>query len=1201
MPSKRPPRPQSSPLLKALRLADRRARRGVLPSAALLAEWQASVDAALHEGSAEAPELRLRLAEIGALVFGQVASRTAIPEVDRREREIGRWWQAVFDAPQRGTLGELAERVAGHLARLPHPRRSTRLTPPRQPAMLGAPAPLPTTLTDEPDAHALRSNEFFLARQALTNGWLERMGLLARYGMQPGSYSFLDMPLVYDTDLELDWVEGEPDPFEEPRVIGPARQMAERMAAKGARVQLRRGREVPVDAYEPSEARAAEELLVVGAYGPVSLGSLSVLDQAVPVEERSGLLHLILAPGAVEAAKSLPVADVVTELDDLPPEERRNARPEETGPRTARRPESLPDETPDTPTFPSTTTGLELQGGERSEVGVARSVDTRASAARPTRPIVQVALDWVSGEDPWQTPEIIAEALTRLQVVASGAANVEIVRGRELPFERYAPAQAQAAADLVLLGPGHALPLAGVALLEGAVVELQRPGFLQVLIAPGAARTTRQPARPDPTSGRDYPELALAYEDEVAASEAPGDSGEVVRRVSWTGDLVPPEVSPAKIGQVAETRSQPPREVVPPATFGLLGVQSSEVPALGLGNTLGAATEPEPLAAPARVQPMRVIDRQTELRRAEWAREAQALDDSQSPASASAPSLAPTRPTSPLIPSVSGPALDLAGPAPLDLPLVTEAAADEPAVAAEGTRTPVARQPVGEPPTTRAGEATAPVAGPSITPLGSTPGGTAVPPVSDTTAEVRSSVQRDEGQPGIPAPDQRPEAPSAERRPDAEPVGEWPGVQRAGEPATARRADEPAAGERSVEPSLAVEAPAALTTPGEAVPSPRPTDVEEPVRPSAGENVEFQTAEQVPTGGASQPSEVEAVPSVIVAREAGEVAPEVVPPAISSEPSVAQVVPVAAAEVDRAEARPVAYPDASTADVVAAEEGTVRGEPATAASTGGSSPAATGNFASGDDRAAEPAPLPRAPAGETIRLTIDWVSGEDPWADPRRLEPAREALRALADQGIKVELTRGREVPIGQYDSAQAQRAADFQMLTAAGPILLTGVDLLDAAVLVAQRPGALEVLLAPRTAAPATPGEQYRNIPELPLVLPEEPAEPGEEPATPTVRHDAPTPGRSDSVAARSVDPSAPALQSTSASPAPSDATASADVPSPIAPAEAPLLDPGHASVETPAAASRPAPRAEARDDASFEVPPVPGAVTAAEGMTLG
>ena len=152
-------------------------------------------------------------------------------------------------------------------------------------------------------------------------------------------------------------------------------------------------------------------------------------------------------------------------------------------------------------------------------------------------------------------------------------------------------------------------------------------------------------------------------------------------------------------------------------------------------------------------------------------------------------------------------------------------------------------------------------------------------------------------------------------------------------------------------------------------------------------------------------------------------------------------------------------------------------------------------------RAVEPPSAVREPlagrpsTGETIRITVDWVSGEDPWANPARLEQARKALHTLEDQGVRVELVRGREVPAAQYNPREAQRATDFQMLTTAGPVLLGGVDLLDSAVLVAQRPGSLEVLLAPREFATAQPSEPYRGAPEMPLAISEEEPEAEGEP----------------------------------------------------------------------------------------------------------
>jgi len=112
------------------------------------------------------------------------------------------------------------------------------------------------------------------------------------------------------------------------------------------------------------------------------------------------------------------------------------------------------------------------------------------------------------------------------------------------------------------------------------------------------------------------------------------------------------------------------------------------------------------------------------------------------------------------------------------------------------------------------------------------------------------------------------------------------------------------------------------------------------------------------------------------------------------------------------------------------------------------------------------APAPRPARMQRARIALDWVAGASPWQSEPVIERAYAAVRALESQGIRVELVRGREVVAQRYDASQGQPAGGFSLFGPAGPIALDHFEVLDQALLVAQRPGYLQVLVAP-TAAP--------------------------------------------------------------------------------------------------------------------------------------
>lgn len=98
----------------------------------------------------------------------------------------------------------------------------------------------------------------------------------------------------------------------------------------------------------------------------------------------------------------------------------------------------------------------------------------------------------------------------------------------------------------------------------------------------------------------------------------------------------------------------------------------------------------------------------------------------------------------------------------------------------------------------------------------------------------------------------------------------------------------------------------------------------------------------------------------------------------------------------------------------------------------------------------------------TVRIALDWIGRADPWQRPAFAEQVREAKQALARQGLRVELVRGREVPAPLYNERLAVRAADLSVAGRTGPVLLAAATFLDGAMVVTQRPGLLRVIVPP-------------------------------------------------------------------------------------------------------------------------------------------
>lgn len=346
-------------------------------------------------------------------------------------------------------------------------------------------------------------------------------------GRRTGTYALPEMPLIQKTVVQLDWVEGEPDPWEHPSTIARAQTMAEALAEQGVQVELVRGRPVPAERYARDEARSAADFTVHGPQGPVVLDRLAILDGAVSVTQRPGFIEVIVAPtrpgasATPDATAAPPLPLVRTFLASASPttpaaadgqeqhvetlsspsavgpharRERRTAGPSyaaDASPAAATwSPPARPSSTPDerigegtaTPELPPT---LSTQRPMVSPV-VLDPVAERRFLLQPQRPAerIRVEIDWVVGQDPWEQRATLEHAQEVARTLASRGVQLELVRGREVPIERYLVDQAREGRDYILPSSRGPISLADLELLDRAIPVEQRPGFLHVLVAP---------------------------------------------------------------------------------------------------------------------------------------------------------------------------------------------------------------------------------------------------------------------------------------------------------------------------------------------------------------------------------------------------------------------------------------------------------------------------------------------------------------------------------------------------------------------------------------------------------------------------------------------------------------------------------------------------------------------------------------------
>ena len=278
-------------------------------------------------------------------------------------------------------------------------------------------------------------------------------------------YALPEMPLAQKTQVQIDWVAGEPDPWERGDFIARAQAAAATLVGRGIQLELVRGRPVPAERYDPSQARRAADLVLPGPRGPVTLDQIEILERAMPLAQRPGFLQALLPPSTQSAAREPGRAD----LPALPP----------TAPTRAAKP-----------------LAKEAAAALAEPIGPHPGLQLRKAASTPHRARaaaerVRIELDWVAGEDPWKRRDALARARRMARSLESQGIRVEFVRGREVPAERYVASRGRRAADYSAPGPRGPVDLRRLDLLEGAMPLEQRPGLLHVLVAPARPAQAR--------------------------------------------------------------------------------------------------------------------------------------------------------------------------------------------------------------------------------------------------------------------------------------------------------------------------------------------------------------------------------------------------------------------------------------------------------------------------------------------------------------------------------------------------------------------------------------------------------------------------------------------------------------------------------------------------------------------------------------
>lgn len=555
------------------------------------------------------------------------AEQTARPFAERAAT-LRQLWDLLFDAqrwnPETVELETVFARLAGVQSRLDDERR--RLMPLDEGAMAHAigdtaaiwplfaetalgsrwlatstPAILTTahglgeSLAERPPfPSSVRSSQRFArALRQRTNDCLDHLTGGAFAAVDYGGFGPMEMPLVTLTRLRLDWIDGEPDPWADPELIRRVRAATESLNRRGARIELVRGRAVPGALYDPTLARPATAFAVDARSGLLPLGGVDVLEQAQLVAQRPGLLQVIVAPRAARQAANagapgLPAAGGFTtsQLSDRAfglPGARPRAGATAAGPAGEVDHPSLPlvlatqPESQATPALAEPSplsarpTMVSRERPAPGELSRASPSDAGADSAREplTTERLRLVLDWIDGEDPRHRPELARSLQTIAERLARRGIQLEIVRGQDVPAHRYDPGRAVAAAELSLASTAGPILLGAADALDRAIPIAQRPGLLQLLVAPRARGWSAIPSAPFASGAIDLP------------------GGE-----QWTGESVPPDDRPL----VRRPTVAPVGEPAPPAPV--------ESPPVG-----AESAPPRPPRAPSRIAPPAALAR----------------------------------------------------------------------------------------------------------------------------------------------------------------------------------------------------------------------------------------------------------------------------------------------------------------------------------------------------------------------------------------------------------------------------------------------------------------------------------------------------------------------------------------------------------------------------------------------------------------
>ena len=998
MASEQSKRRRASPLLKELRLWARRARRGVVPPDELLSGWLRAVEGAQQDGSAEAAELVDRLVSVqtahlnARLSDAEATDLSTDPSSSERILTLTRYlWHLLVDIDRHAVNTDeresLARRLDGLQTRAVSRARRHGLGDglTANPGFVGGAsllsgghasavanagisvvglassstaAPRPSLIDDEshsiggdlakrPDfpPNSVPEQEFLDGLNNRTTAFLGSLTATSTIPLPEGEYSSLEMPFVETTEVQLDWIEGEPDPWQQADVIARARAATTALASRGVKVELVRGRPVPPTRYESNSGQPAAAFSIAGPTGPVLLDRLEILERAALVSQRPGFLQVIVAPRS--ATRTTPTAGSIADRDQytassmplvMPPpggtnpppsssrsptdDSRRGPRdpaasargiPEMTIPTLERSPltgfgsTTLPEIT--FASSPSQTSRGSDAVEELGPVGSAQPSPTTSTAvpnqrtpmATPSFPSrvsgeperVRITLDWVAGEDPWRQPEVLDRAIEAARALENRGVSIEFVRGREVPIHQYDAGRATRAADVVLPTPTGAVFLDHLDVLDRAMIMAQRPGHLQVLVAPRAAFAFQSPTTPvgTGTSSIFAPPLAV----------------------------VTPEMASSDV-------SSPP----PPAT-------------LGPETTLGPGARS---VSPADAAPGSAVPRTPASNAAPESPSAEPMAGDERSAGGSRTRVEPTRPT-------------------------TASASAAIREAASGERR--------------------------------------------TAERVRIALDWVAGEDPWQQPDLLERAAEAARR-----------LERRGIQVEFVRGREVPINQYDA--NLAVSAAEFA--------------VSSPLGPVLLEGIDV-LDQAVPLAQRPGFLQVLVAPRNLAVRTAVE-GQAVTPLALPFASPLSQPMEVAPSD-DASPNRPAGAPARTYRDP-------------SGASSAAAEPA---------ERSFSGARTMSAPT-EVVRVVVDWIEGEDPWSQGRLPTLSTDVVRSLADQGVRLEFVRGRAVPADLYGPQFERVASTLSIVGPRGPVFLDAVPALAGAIPVGQRPGQIQIVMPPSAGQPS-------------------------------------------------------------------------------------------------------------------------------------